>query len=77
MRLKLAHLMQPRAKPSELFLEVTTVFTVFQISQYFQGTPLKQSNAATVALTGKCPKYFEDFIVRIRAKNSQFPCEFG
>ena len=41
MRLERAHLMQPRAKPSELFLEVTTVLrcTVakFVFGIYFKG----------------------------------------
>ena len=27
--------------------------------------------------TGQCPKHSEEYIVRKRAKNSKFPCEFG
>ena len=29
-----------------------------------------------VALTRQCPKHYENFIVRIKAKDPQFPCEF-
>ena len=36
------------------------------------------SSGSHVALvTEECPKHFEDFIVRIRAKNSKFPGKFG
>ena len=45
-----------------------------QISYYLQVKLTLQRILTT--LTGKCPKHFEDFIVRIRDKNSQFPGEF-
>ena len=63
----------PEMVPTTLLTHGLNIFLGFLPGPHI----LLELKAFALPLTGQCPKHFEDFIVRIRSKNLQFPCEFG